>query len=80
MVIAQAPGESNGVSGSQARRATAIPPTFNQELLAERRVSIILGVQISLLGGKVHGQVVHENHALEDRADEESGAHATQSS
>src|SRR5690606_36552515 len=77
LVAAEAPGEPHRQAGHPPCRAAAVQPPICPRLSAERRVPVLLELCFTLLGGTFPGSVVHEDDALENRANEESRQDAT---
>ena|GEM_PF-2634244 len=73
LATAQAAGELDAKTGTEAGGTFTLQFEDSQELPVERRFSVVLVVQVALLGGSVFGQMVYENDAIEDRANEENG-------
>ena len=74
--LAQTAGESDVQPGNQTQRSPALQPEGGAQLLAEGRLSILLGLCLSLLGRRVSRSLVQARDALPHRTHEEGGAHA----
>src|SRR5215470_17553268 len=79
VVSVEAAREPDAEADGETGRAVEVQPADGAELPVARGLPAVLDLPVRGLGPAVPTGVVHADHAVEDRADEEGGADAPES-